>query len=130
MISATARAMKKTLPVNSASFVRVARFAIIAAVIGLVGCSPGSSDAQPQTPQMHVQNEAELTKVVADYVRHTRGWADGSYTVQLNSRDGKMLVFWVLYKGDNLHIPGGGGKSFEALLNPDTKRVEKELRFQ
>jgi hypothetical protein len=41
-----------------------------------------------------------------------------------------MLVFWVLYKGDNIHTPGGGGKSFEALLNPDTKHVEKELHFE
>ena len=61
--------------------------------------------------------------IVADYVRHTKGWANDTYTVQFNRRDGKMLVFWVLYKSDNFRTPGGGGgKSFAAILNPDTKR--------
>jgi len=41
-----------------------------------------------------------------------------------------MLVFWVLYKGDNTRIPDGGGKSFEVLLNSDSNHVEKELHFQ
>ena len=130
MISRTMRAMKKVPSTRDVSFARATGFAIVAAVIGLVGCSPESSDAQPSAAKMHVQNEADLTRIIVDYVRHTRGWPDNSFTVQLNSRDGKLLVFWVLHKGDNLHTPGGGGKSFEALLNPDTKRVERELRFQ
>jgi hypothetical protein len=107
-------------------FASVVRIAIIA---GLVGCSPGASDAEPAVPQLHLQNEAEFVTIVADYVRHTRGWADDGYTVRFNRRDSKMLVFWVLYNG-NPPRQAGGGESFEAHLNPDTKRIEKELHFQ
>ena len=67
--------------------------------------------------------------IVADYVQRTKGWADDSYTVQFNRRDGKMFVFWVVHKSDDLNVPGGG-KSFAAILDLDTKRVEKELHFQ
>jgi hypothetical protein len=40
----------------NASFAKAARFAIIVAAIGLVGCSPGASIAQPSTAHMHVKN--------------------------------------------------------------------------
>ncbi|HEY5048857.1 MAG TPA: hypothetical protein VII49_12650 [Rhizomicrobium sp.] len=108
----------------------LAKLSRSAIMLGLIGCSPNSSSAQSSATQMYAQNEAELGKIVVEYVQKTRGWSNDSYSVQLNGRDGEMLVFWVIFKGDDIRIPGGGGKSFEALVDPKTRHVEKELRFQ
>jgi hypothetical protein len=117
--------MKKVLSNGSP----LLRSAIVAAAVVLAGCSPEAPQAAPE-PQIHVENEAELTQIIVDYVRSKKGWSDAEYTVELNRRDGKLLAFWVLYKSSDPPVPGNDGKSFEALLNPDTKRVEEELAFQ
>jgi hypothetical protein len=93
-------------------------------------CWPGAAESANISKPPHVQHEAELTQAVVRYVCDTRKWPVSSFTVQLRGLDGKLFVFWVLFKGEDFHSVGGGGKSFEALVNPASKHVEKELHFQ
>jgi hypothetical protein len=111
-------------------FTRVPVLLILAvALVGLEDCSPTNSNAQSSEVHNNTEHETRATKAVADYVRKTRGWPDDTYTLQYKGRERTALIFWVLYKTDKA-IPGGGGNSFEVLLNPETDEVERELRFQ
>jgi hypothetical protein len=123
--------MKKVLSNRSLLLAELLRSAIVAAAVVLAGCSPETPQAPPE-PQIHVENEAELTQIVVDYVRRTKGWRDVDYTVELNSLEGKLLEFWVVRETEEgiVPAPGGDENAFVVLLNPDTKRVEKELGFQ
>jgi gamma-glutamyl-gamma-aminobutyrate hydrolase PuuD len=72
----------------------------------------------------------ELHKLVHDYVESMKGWEKGSYSIQLNRKEGDVTVFWVLHEKDNDIAVAGGGKSFEVHVNVDERKVVRELGFQ
>jgi hypothetical protein len=72
-----------------------------------------------------------LIDVVTRYIEKTRGWNKDQYTVSLRHKDGKLWHFWVYFNGARMPgLVGNDGKSFDAVLNTDTNRIEKELHFQ
>ena len=72
-----------------------------------------------------------LIAIVTKYIEQTRGWSKDQYTVSLRHKDGKLWHFWVYFNGARKPgVVGNDGKSFDAVLNIDTNRVEKELHFQ
>ena len=79
----------------------------------------------------HIEHEADYMKAIVKYVRDSRGWPDGSYTVTFFSKDGDNLIFSVEYsRGDNAtNFVGTEGDSFKVLLNPKTQKVEHEMYF-
>ncbi|MGZ3305862.1 MAG: hypothetical protein ACXU8U_08370 [Asticcacaulis sp.] len=70
-------------------------------------------------------------KAVIAYVRDSRGWPDGSYTVSYYGKDGDLLIFAVDYgRGDtSSNFVGNDGDSFKVALDPKTRKVERELYF-
>jgi hypothetical protein len=72
-----------------------------------------------------------LMTIVTRYVEQTRGWTKDQYTVSLRHKEGKLWHFWVYFRDARKPgMVGNDGKSFDAVLNIDTRRVEKELKFQ
>ena len=72
-----------------------------------------------------------LMDIVTRYIEKTRGWKKDQYTVSLRHKDGKLWHFWVYFNGARTPgMVGNDGKSFDAVLNTDTNRIEKELHFQ
>ncbi|MBN9533878.1 MAG: hypothetical protein J0H10_11015 [Alphaproteobacteria bacterium] len=102
-------------------------------VVAATFASPHSSsteEAERPTFTALPVNPAHMDAVTR-YVEKTRGWKKDQYTISLRHKDGKLWHFWVYFKG--AHTPGSvgnDGKSFDAVLNIDTHRVEKELHFQ
>ena len=79
----------------------------------------------------HIEHEADYIRAVVKYVRDSRGWPDGSYTVTFYSKDGDNLIFSVDYaRGDTAsNFVGTEGDSFKVLFNPKTQKVEHEMYF-
>ena len=72
-----------------------------------------------------------LMDVVTRYIEKTRGWKKDQYAVSLRHKHGKPWHFWVYFNGARTPgLVGNDGKSFDAVLNTDTNRIEKELHFQ
>ena len=92
--------------------------------------APTVALAQASGPP-HVEHEAEYLKAIVKYVRDSRGWPDGSYTVAFFSKDGDNLIFSVDYaRGDTAsNFVGTEGDSFKVLFNPKTQKVEHEMYF-
>src|SRR5262249_9138593 len=106
-----------------------------AIMLATAACSLGALGGKSSAQESQSANELRYLNVVITYIQRTRGWPDGTYTVEFKRRDGNTLIFWVLYKddftqrSDGLRILGGG-KSFEADVNIDTGSVEREFHFQ
>ncbi len=96
----------------------------------LLTATPTLALAQASGPP-HVEHEADYIKAVTKYVRDSRGWPDGSYTVTFFSKDGDKLIFSVDYsRGDTAsNFVGTEGDSFKVLFDPKTQKVEHEMYF-
>ena len=82
-------------------------------------------------PAAEIPHEAEYKQIVVEYVRSHRGWFDSNYAVSYKGSDGDNLVFLVDYKlGDtSSNLVTSDFTSFKVVLNPKSKRVEKEIFF-
>jgi hypothetical protein len=98
--------------------------------LALLTAVPTVALAQASGPP-HIEHEADYIKAVVKYVRDSRGWPDGSYTVTFYSKDGDNLIFSVEYsRGDTAsNFVGNEGDSFKVLVNPKTQKVEHEMYF-
>ncbi len=98
--------------------------------LAILVAAPTVALAQASGPP-HIEHEADYMKAIVKYVRDSRGWPDGSYTVTFFSKDGDDLIFSVEYgRGDNAtNFVGNEGDSFKVLLNPKTQKVEREMYF-
>ena len=98
--------------------------------LAFLTAEPTVALAQASGPP-HIEHEADYMKAIVKYVRDSRGWPDGSYTVTFFSKDGDDLIFSVEYgRGDNAtNFVGNEGDSFKVLLNPKTQKVEREMYF-
>ncbi len=99
-------------------------------VLAFLTATPTVALAQASGPP-HVEHEADYIQMVVKYVRSSRGWPDGSYTIDFYSKDGDNLIFAVAYgRGDSAtNFVGNEGDSFKVLLNPKTRKVEREMYF-
>ena len=99
-------------------------------VLALFAAVPSMALAQASGPP-HVAHEADYIKAIVKYVRDSRGWPDGSYTVEFYGKDGDNLIFSVDYsRGDSAsNFVGTEGDSFKVLFNPKTGKVEHEMYF-
>lgn len=79
------------------------------------------------------QRDAPAFKAVETYVRQTRDWPRDDYRIEIRERDAVVLTVWVVHEDDRKKPGlwmGGGGKSFELQLDPESLRVKRELAFQ
>ena len=79
---------------------------------------------------MRAPNEPEVTAAVQRYVEKTRGWPTSQYRIEINRREGEIVVAWVIHKDDERPPSPGGGRSFEAHVDVGLMQVVKELAFQ
>lgn len=77
------------------------------------------------------KQDKKLIPVVEDYVSNTRGWDSSDYTVQFYRHEDDMVVFSVWYEsGDSARtLVYNNARSFRAVVNPKTKKVESERFF-
>ncbi|ESQ90843.1 hypothetical protein ABAC460_08420 [Asticcacaulis sp. AC460] len=77
------------------------------------------------------KQDKKLISVVEDYVTNSRGWDSGDYTVQFYRHEDDMVVFSVWYEsGDSARtLVYNNARSFRAVVNPKTKKVESERFF-
>ncbi len=99
-------------------------------VLAFLMAAPAVAQAQASGPP-HIDHEADYVQMVVKYVRSSRGWPDGSYTVDFYAKDGDNLIFSVAYgRGDSsTNFVGNEGDSFKVLLDPKRKKVEREMYF-
>jgi hypothetical protein len=74
--------------------------------------------------------DREVTVLVERYVKETRGWPSSDYRTEINRREGKVIIVWVIHRDDEATPVPGGGRSFEAHVDAGRMQVVKELRFQ
>ncbi|EGF91969.1 hypothetical protein ABI_04010 [Asticcacaulis biprosthecium C19] len=77
------------------------------------------------------KQDKKLIPVVEDYVSNSRGWDSADYTVQFYRHEDDKVVFSVWYEsGDSARtIVYNNARSFRAVVNPKTKKVESERFF-
>ena len=117
--------------------IRSLAFAITAVGVSAVAALPASrclsaprDAASPPVPSK-LPADPVLIGIVTKYIEETRGWTKEQYTASLRHKEGKLWHFWVYFDGARRPgVVGNDGKSFDAILNIDTRRVERELKFQ
>lgn len=110
---------------------KVCTIGALVLVIG-AGCSGPIVRHSVAQETTSTENETEFKKIIEDYVLRTKGWMKESYTIAFLSKENENLHFLVEYVWPEDHpiFPGDDGKSFVAVINPDTKHVEEELGLQ
>ena len=74
----------------------------------------------------------EIEQIARSYIAQEKGWSQTEYTiVQTDGKDdaGNFVVNARHKDDETLSVPGGG-KSVELHIDPNTKRVVRELHFQ
>jgi hypothetical protein len=79
---------------------------------------------------MGTTGDREVTALVEQYVKETRGWRSSDYRMEINRREREVIIVWVVHGDDEATPIPGGGRSFEAHVDVDRMQVVKELRFQ
>lgn len=68
--------------------------------------------------------------IIKRYVAAKKGWKESDYKIEWIRLEEQCFVYKVTYLAD-LSVPyPGGGKSFEAYVDPIKREVVKEMRFQ
>jgi hypothetical protein len=100
---------------------------IVAAMAAPAGCSrPEGGKAQ-----MSDQIDDGTAAAVARYLLEKKGWQADQYRLEPHGADpdGKLIV-WAVFLEDETNPKPGGGQSVDLRIDPATKQVVKELRWQ
>lgn len=100
----------------------------------LPGSKPANTDYQTAPPQLNSAFQEKAVKIIDDYVAHSRGWDDATYTIRLysenyyeNAGEAKFIVH---SKADEIARAPGGGESFIIIFDVPAMKVKRELYFQ
>lgn len=79
---------------------------------------------------MATPEDAKVLMAVQRYVDATKGWPRSDYRIEINRREGDVIIACVIHKDDEVTPIPGGGRSFEVHLDVTRMEVVKELGFQ
>jgi hypothetical protein len=105
--------------------------AVTAALAAPAGCSRPEARPEGGKAQMSGQIDDGTSAVIAKYLLEKKGWKADQYRLEPKGTDpeGKAIV-WAVFLEDEKNPKPGGGESVDLRIDPATRQVVKELRWQ